>query len=135
MNGLEAVEGRIWEVVEEGVTVVKAGRNKGISKGNCGVGVKEGPNLSEGTKLEEGGLADSGDMAGERMVRIKHNTKVAGSSGRGNGVVMKGNSGVSDIGTLLRSKNNEEFGFGRVEGEFVGGEPMMERVKSVSKSS
>ena len=75
MNGLEAMEGRIWEVVEEGVTVVKAGRNKGVSKGNCGVGVKEGPNLSEGTKLEEGGLADSGDMDGEGMVRIERHAK------------------------------------------------------------
>ena len=49
--------------------------------------------------------------------------------------MVKGNGGVSDLGTLLRCAYDEEFGFSRVEGKFVGGEPKVERVKDVSKSS
>ena len=120
--------------MKEGVAVVKAGRNKGVSEGNSGIGVKEGAYLSEGAKLEEGRLADSGDMAGEGMVRIEGHTKVEGGGGRGDNAVVKGNRRVNDLGALLRRANNEEFGFGRVEGEFIGGEPVVERVKDVSKS-
>lgn len=135
MDGLETMEGRVREIVEEGVTVVKARRNKGVSKGNSRVGVKEGAYLSESAKLEEGRLANSRNMADKGMVRIKHHTEVAGRSGRGDGVVVKGNGRVSDIGTLLRSTNDEKFSFGRIESEFVGSEPMMERVKGVGKNS
>ena len=131
---MEAVKGRIREVVKEGVAVVKAGRNKGVGEGNSGIGIKEGPYLSEGAELEEGGLADSGDVAGKGMVRIESNTKVEGCSGRGNGAVVKGNGRVNDLGALLWCAYNDEFSFGRVKGEFIGGEPMMERVKDVSKS-
>jgi hypothetical protein len=134
LNGLEALKGRVREVVKEGVTVVKAGGNKGVGEGNSSVGVKEGPYLSEGAKMEEGRLADSGDMAGEGMVRIEGHTKVEGGGGRGDNAVVKGNGRVNDLGALLRRANNEEFSFGRVEGEFIGGEPMVERVKDVSES-
>ena len=47
---------------------------------------------------------------------------------------LEGNGRVDDLGALLRCANNEEFGFGRVKGEFIGGEPMVERVEGVSKS-
>ena len=128
------MKGGIREVMKEGVAVVKAGRNKGVGERNSSIGVKEGPNLSEGAKLEKGRLADRGDMAGEGMIRVESHTKVEGGGGRGNNAVVKGNGRVNDLGALLRCANNEEFSFGRVEGEFIGGEPMVERVKDVSKS-
>ena len=68
MDGLEAVEGSIREVVEERVAVVKAGRNKRIGERSGSIGVKERSYLSKDAKLEEGRLTDRGDVAGEGVV-------------------------------------------------------------------
>ena len=73
-------------------------------------------------------------MVCEGVVRIEGNSEVEGSSGRRDSVVVKGNGGVDDLGTLLRCANDEEFGFSRVKGKFIGGEPEVKRVKDVSKS-
>ena len=134
LDGLKAVEGSVREIVKEGITVIEARRNKRVGEGDSSIGVKERSNLSEGPKLEEGGLTDSGDVVCEGVVRIEGNSEVEGSSGRRDSVVVKGNGGVDDLGTLLRCANDEEFSFGRVKGKFVGGEPEVKRVKDVSKS-
>jgi len=68
LDGLEAVEGSIREVVEERVAVVKAGRNKRIGERSGSIGVKEWSYLSKDAKLEEGRLTDRGDVAGEGVV-------------------------------------------------------------------
>lgn len=91
--------------------------------------------MSKGAKLEEGRLTDSGDVIGEGVVGIEGHTKIEGGGGRGDGVIVKGNGRVGDLGALLRCTYDEEFSFSRVEGEFVGGEPEVERVKDVGKSS
>ena len=122
LDGLKAVERSVREIVEEGITVIEAGRNKRVGEGDSSVGVKERSNLSEGPKLEEGGLTDSGDVVCEGVVRIEGNSEVEGSSGRRDSVVVKGNGRVDDLGALLRCANDEEFSFGRVKGKFVGGE-------------
>ena len=91
--------------------------------------------MSKGAKLEEGRLTDSGDVVGEGVVGIEGHTEIEGAGGRGDGVIVKGNGRVGDLGALLRCTYDEEFSFSRVEGEFVGGEPEVERVKDVGKSS
>jgi len=68
LDGLKAVERRVREIVEEGITVIKAGRNKRVGKGDSSIGVEERSYLSEGTKLEEGRLTNSGDVAGEGVI-------------------------------------------------------------------
>jgi hypothetical protein len=78
---------------------------------------------------------DSGDVVDEGVVGIEGHTEIKGGGGRGDGVIVKGNDRVSDLGALLRCTYDEEFSFSRVEGEFVRGEPKVERVKDVSKSS
>ena len=134
LDGLKAVERSVWEIVEEGITVIEAGGNKRVGEGDSSIGVKERSYLSEGPKLEEGRLTDRGDVVGEGVVRIEGHTEIEGSSGRGDGVIVKGNGGVGDLGALLRCAYDEEFGFSRIKGEFVGSEPEVERVKYVSKS-
>lgn len=125
LNGLEAMNGRVRKVVEERIAVVKARGNKGVGESDGGVSVKERADLPENTKLEEGGLADRGDMISEGMVRVKGYPEVSGRSGRSNGVILKGDRRVEDLGTLLGCANYEEFSFGRVEDEFIGCEPVM----------
>ena len=134
LDGLKAVERIFREIVEEGITVVKARRNKRVGEGDSSIGVKERSYLSEGRKVEEGRLTNSGDVVGEGVVRIEGHTEIERSSGRGDGIIVKGNGGVGDLGALLRCAYDEEFSFSRVKGEFVGGEPEVERVKDVSKS-
>ena len=134
LDSLKAVERSIREIVEEGITVVKARRNKRVGEGDSSIGVKERSYLSEGPKVEEGRLTNSGDVVGEGVVRIEGNTEIDGSSRRGDGVILKGNGGVSDLGALLGCAYDEEFSFGRIKSEFVRGEPEVERVKDASKS-
>jgi hypothetical protein len=132
LDGLKAVERSVWKVVEERITVIQARRNKRVGQGDSRIGVEERSYLSEGPKVEEGGLTDSGDVVGEGVVRIEGHTKIEGSSGRGDSVTVKGNGGVGDLGALLRCAYDKEFSFSRVKGEFIGGEPEVERVKDVS---
>ena len=68
LDGLKAVEGSVREIVEEGITVIKTGRNKRVGKGDSSICVKERSDLSEGAKLEEGRLTNSGDVAGEGVI-------------------------------------------------------------------
>lgn len=119
MNGLEAVKGRVRKVVKEGVTVVKTGGNKRVGESDCSVGVKERADLSEDTELKEGRFTDGGDMGGERVVVIEGDTEVEGGIGRNNSVVLERHGGADDFGTLLGCAYEEEFSFGRVEGELI----------------
>ena len=89
LDGLKAMERRVREIVEEGITVIKTGRNKRVGKGDSSICVKERSDLSEGAKLEEGRLTNSGDVAGEGVIRIEGHTKIEGSSRRGDGVIVK----------------------------------------------
>ena len=68
MDGLEAVERSIREIVEERVAVVKAGRNERISERSGSLGVEERSYLPKGAKLEEARLTDRGDVVGEGVV-------------------------------------------------------------------
>jgi hypothetical protein len=54
LYGLKAVERMVWKIVKEGVTVVEAGGNKRVGKGDSCIGVKERSYLSKGAKIEEG---------------------------------------------------------------------------------
>ena len=68
LDGLKAMERSVREIVEEGITVIKTGRNKRVGKGDSSICVKERSYLSEGAKLEEGRLTNSGDVAGEGVI-------------------------------------------------------------------
>jgi hypothetical protein len=64
----------------------------------------------------------------------KFNTKVAGMWCRSDSSAAKGDRGIEDFSTLLRSTNEEVFSFGRVDSETVQGEPRIDSNKSGRKS-
>ena len=74
---------KIRQAIEEGVAVVKFGRNKRVGKDNSRTAIKRRTDLAQLANMIEGGGTNGGDVSFEREVIVKDDSKVAtGSNSR-----------------------------------------------------
>ena len=62
---------KIRQAVEEGVTVVKFGRNKRVGKDNSRTAIKRRTDLAQLANMIEGGGTNGGDVSFEREIIVK----------------------------------------------------------------
>ena len=71
------------EIEKEGVAVILSRMDDGGGDGGGSFRVKHGSDAAKVTDVHEAGEGEVGDMAGEREMRIKSNTKIANRGIRG----------------------------------------------------
>jgi hypothetical protein len=96
---------------------------------NCGSSfeIKHGPDAAEVTDVHEAGAREIGDVVWEGKIRIKNNTKIAdgriGGKGERWGFSGKMYGRIRYFLDLVWEANDDEFCFGRIQGEEVGWHP------------
>ena len=68
---------KIRQAIEEGVTVVKFGRNKRVGKDNSRTAIKRRTDLAQLANMIEGGGTNGGEVSFEREISVKDDSKVA----------------------------------------------------------
>ena len=68
---------KIRQAIEEGVTVVKFGRNKRVGKDNSRTAIKRRTDLAQLASMIEGGGTNGGYVFFEREIIVKDDSKVA----------------------------------------------------------
>ena len=68
---------KIRQAIEEGVTVVKFGRNKRVGKDNSRTAIKRRTDLAQLANMIEGGGTNGGAVSFEREIIVKDDSKVA----------------------------------------------------------